>query len=106
MSMGYVSWFSKNMTAGRGFIALAAEAMGGATPQGAMLTSLLFGFFDALSNSLQSLRIPAEFVQMIPYLATILGLVIYAANKTGQIKRIQASKDRESQKRMKEVQSS
>jgi len=95
MSMGYVSWFSKNMTAGRGFIALAAEAMGGGTPQGAMLTSLLFGFFDALSNSLQSLRIPAEFVQMIPYLATVIGLVIYAANKTRQIKRIQANKERD-----------
>ncbi len=94
MSMGYVSWFSKNMTAGRGFIALAAEAMGGASPHGAMLTSLLFGFFDALSNSLQSLRIPSEFVQMIPYLATVIGLVIYAANKTEQIKRIQARKNR------------
>ncbi len=93
MSMGYVSWFSKNMTAGRGFIALAAEAMGGATPHGAMLTSLLFGFFDALSNSLQSLRIPSEFVQMLPYLATVVGLVIYAANKTKQIKRIQAQKN-------------
>ncbi len=97
MSMGYVSWFSKNMTAGRGFIALAAEAMGGATPQGAMATSLLFGFFDALSNSLQSLRIPAEFVQMIPYLATVIGLVIYAASKTRQIKRIQAQKERDAQ---------
>jgi len=97
MSMGYVSWFSKNMTAGRGFIALAAEPWGGATPQGAMLTSLLFGFFDALSNSLQSLRIPAEFVQMIPYLATVIGLVIYAANKTSQIKRIQSQKERDAQ---------
>lgn len=97
MSMGYVSWFSKNMTAGRGFIALAAEAMGGATPQGAMVTSLLFGFFDALSNSLQSLRIPSEFVQMIPYLATVIGLVIYAANKTSHIKRIQAQKERDAQ---------
>jgi len=98
MSMGYVSWFSKNMTAGRGFIALAAEAMGGATPHGAMLTSLLFGFFDALSNSLQSLRVPAEFVQMIPYLATVIGLTIYAANKTKQIKRIQAQKNDKAQK--------
>jgi len=102
MSMGYVSWFSKNMTAGRGFIALAAEAMGGATPQGAMFTSLLFGFFDALSNSLQTLRVPAEFIQMIPYLATVIGLVIYAANKTEQIKRIQAHKDREAKKQSEE----
>ena len=62
---------------GRGFYIL-AEAMGRGTPLGTMLTSLLFGFADALSNSLQSLRVPAEFVQMIPYIATILGLVVYS----------------------------
>jgi simple sugar transport system permease protein len=82
MSMGYVSWFSKNMTAGRGFIALAAEAMGGATPLGSMFTSLLFGFFDALSNTLQLMRIPSEFVNMIPYAATVIGLVIYTVRRT------------------------
>lgn len=88
MSMGYVSWFSKNMTAGRGFIALAAEAMGAGTPIGTFLTSLLFGFADSLSNSLQSLKIPAEFVQMIPYVATIVGLVIYATRKSAQVKKV------------------
>ena len=89
MSMGYVSWFSRDMVAGRGFIALAAEAMGGATPVGSMLTSLLFGFFDALSNSLQLLKIPYEFVSMLPYAATVVGLVIYTIRKTEQIRKIQ-----------------
>jgi general nucleoside transport system permease protein len=88
MSMGYVSWFSRDMTAGRGFIALAAEAMGGASPVGSFLTSLLFGFFDALSNSLQLLRVPAEFVQMIPYVATVVGLVLYTAAKRKQHQRM------------------
>ncbi|MBN2875629.1 MAG: ABC transporter permease [Spirochaetales bacterium] len=86
MSMGYVSWFSKNMTAGRGFIALAAEAMGGATPVGSMLTSLLFGFFDALSNTLQLMRIPSEFVNMIPYAATVIGLVVYTIRRSSRDK--------------------
>jgi len=86
MSMGYVSWFSKNMTAGRGFIALAAEAMGGATPLGSMFTSLLFGFFDALSNTLQLMRIPSEFVNMIPYAATVIGLVIYTVRRSSREK--------------------
>ncbi len=86
MSMGYVSWFSKNMTAGRGFIALAAEAMGGATPIGSMLTSLLFGFFDALSNTLQLMKVPSEFVNMIPYAATVIGLVVYTVQKTAREK--------------------
>ncbi|MCK5250085.1 MAG: ABC transporter permease [Spirochaetaceae bacterium] len=89
MSMGYVSWFSRDMVAGRGFIALAAEAMGGATPIGCMLTSLLFGFFDALANSLQLLKIPYEFVSMLPYVATVVGLVIYTIRKTEKIRRIQ-----------------
>ena len=78
MSMGYVSWFSTNMTAGRGFIALAAEALGMGKPFGILLTSLLFGSADALANALQAFRIPSEFVQMVPYVVTILGLVIYA----------------------------
>jgi len=93
MSMGYVSWFSRDMTAGRGFIALAAEAMGGGTPIGCVLTSLLFGFFDALSNSLQLLKIPYEFVSMIPYLATVVGLVIYTIRKTKKLRRVQTRAD-------------
>ncbi|MEG0371416.1 MAG: ABC transporter permease, partial [Clostridium sp.] len=63
---------------------LAAEAMGRGTPLGTFLAALVFGFADALSNSLQSLRIPAEFVQMIPYLTTIIGLVVYSASKTSK----------------------
>jgi len=90
MSMGYVSWFSKDMTAGRGYIALAAESMGGATPLGSMLSSLLFGFFDALSNSLQLLKIPYEFVSMLPYIATVVGLVIYTIQKTRKIRRVRS----------------
>ena len=92
MSMGYVSWFSKNMTVGRGFFGLAAEAMGGGSPIGTLLATLLFGFADALSNSLQSLKIPAEFVQMLPYVVTVIGLVLYASQKMGQVKRIKKQK--------------
>lgn len=88
MTMGYVSWFSRDMAAGRGYIALAAESMGGATPLGSMLASLLFGFFDALSNSLQLLKIPYEFVSMLPYVATVLGLVVYTIQKTKRINRM------------------
>jgi ABC-type uncharacterized transport system permease subunit len=85
MSMGYVSWFSRDMTAGRGFIALAAEAMGGGTPVGTFIASLFFGIADALSNNLQSLRIPSEFVQMFPYIATIVGLVLFSARKARRV---------------------
>lgn len=81
MSMGYVTWFSKNMTAGRGFIALAADAMGNSTPVGAALSSLLFAAAETLSYSLQITSIPPELVQMLPYLVTIIGLVAYAVRK-------------------------
>ncbi|HPZ74769.1 MAG TPA: ABC transporter permease [Candidatus Pacearchaeota archaeon] len=78
MSMGYVSWFVRDMAAGRGFMGLAAAAMGGNKPFLVMLAALLFGIADALSNYLQSLRIPSEIVHMIPYLITVVFLTIYA----------------------------
>lgn len=81
LSMGYVSWFSRNMTSGRGFIALAAETLGYRHPVGVFLASLLFGFADALSNYMQSLRVPGEFVQMIPYLLTLVALTIYSGRQ-------------------------
>ncbi|MCL5677589.1 MAG: ABC transporter permease [Firmicutes bacterium] len=82
LSMGYVSWFARDMTAGRGFIGLAAEALGGRTPGGTVLASLFFGIADALSNYLQSLRIPSEFVQAVPYLLTVVALAVYARQQT------------------------
>lgn len=88
MSMGYVSWFSTNMTAGRGFISIVAAAMGGDTPLGTFLAALLFGFADALSNSLSSLKIPAEFIQALPYIVTIVGLIIYSSKKISKENRI------------------
>ena len=88
MSMGYVSWFSRNMTAGRGWIALAAEAMGRGTTMGTFFTSLLFGVADALSNILSSYSIPAEFVQIIPYVATVVGLIVYASEENRKNKKV------------------
>lgn len=81
LSMGYLPMFTRDMVAGRGFIALAANAMGQSTPVGVLVSSLLFSFFDGLSNILQMLRIPAEFIQMLPYAATILFLTLYSIKK-------------------------
>lgn len=82
LSMGYLSMFVRDMTAGRGFIALAACSMGQATPLGALVSSMIFAFFDGLSNILQVLKIPSEFVQMLPYLATIVGLTVYSIQQS------------------------
>jgi simple sugar transport system permease protein len=79
--MGYVSWFAREITAGRGFIAVAAASLGGDMPLGTFLSSLLFGVVNALAIYLAPLKVPSEFIQMIPYLATAIALAIYAARQ-------------------------
>ena len=81
LSMGYVSQFSQNMSAGRGWIALVAEAMGGGNVLRTTMTAILFGMTDAFSNTLQTLNLPSELVRTIPYLGTLAALVIYALRK-------------------------
>lgn len=78
MSMGYVSWFSRDMVSGRGWIALAAEAMGQRGAIGTAATSLLFGVTDALSNAVATLGWPSDLVKTIPYCATLAGLAIFS----------------------------
>lgn len=75
-TLGSVGRFNQVMTAGRGFIALAAMIFGNWTPVGAMFAGLLFGFSDALAANLAILRvkIPSEFLLMAPYLITMLVL--------------------------------
>ena len=87
MSMGYVSWFARDMVAGRGFIGLSAMNLGNGSPLGSMLAAIIFGSADVAANSLQALKIPAEFVQMIPYLSTIVGLVIFSIIRERKVKK-------------------
>ena len=87
LSMGYLDMFVRDMVAGRGFIALAACSMGQSTPVGALISSLVFAFFDGLSNILQVLQIPSQFVQMLPYLATIAGLTVCSIQQSMRAKR-------------------
>jgi len=78
MSMGYVSWFSRDMISGRGWIALAAEAMGMQTALGSAAASLLFGVADALSNVFATMGLPSDLVKTIPYIATLGGLTLFS----------------------------
>ncbi len=68
------SMFINNMVAGRGFMALAANIFGGWNPLGSFLASLLFAFAQAIRINL-SLNIPDQFVQMLPYILTLLVLI-------------------------------
>lgn len=73
-TLGSVGRFDENMTAGRGFIALAALIFGRWNPIGAFGAALVFGFADSLQNKLAILQVPiaSEFLLMAPYLVTIL----------------------------------
>jgi ABC-type uncharacterized transport system permease subunit len=72
--------FTRDMTAGRGFIALGAVLLGARHPVGALLAALLFGAFDGLTTVLPGLFqwIPPEIVHMVPFVVTILALVLFS----------------------------
>ena len=75
--LSQVFLFSENMSAGKGFIALAAVILGRWNPVGALLACLLFGLFDALQLRLQFLNpdVPHEIFVALPYVVSILALV-------------------------------
>jgi simple sugar transport system permease protein len=77
--------FVQNETAGRGFIALAAVIFGRWNPVGAMAGALVFAFFDAMQLRLSTLQtgIPSEFLQMAPYVATIIVVAGFIGRSRG-----------------------
>ena len=87
MSMYYAMGWSQDMVAGRGFIALAAQAMGAGEPLGAMLAAMVFGFAQALGIKISSRGIDSNLVSPIPYVVTILGLVVFAVAARMKVKR-------------------
>ena len=80
-----VPQFGKDMTAGLGFIALAAVIFGRWDPIRATLAALLFGFATNLQNLLTILKtpIPSEFMLMLPYVVTILAVAGFAGQIRG-----------------------
>ena len=93
MSMYYSQGWNSGMVAGRGFIALAAQAMGRGEPVGAMFSSLLFGLAQALRTKVSGLQgVSSYLVSLIPYVVTVLGLVIYAASTLKKVKKHRANK--------------
>lgn len=68
--------FTKELTSGKGYIALAAMILGRWSPKGALAAALLFGFADSLRQVLNNLGspVPSQFLSMLPYLATIFAV--------------------------------
>ena len=88
MSMYYSQGWNSGMVAGRGFIALAAQAMGRGEPVGTMLSSLLFGLAQALRTKVSGMQgVSSYLVSVIPYLVTIIGLVLYAISTLNKLKK-------------------
>jgi len=78
LSLGELDLYSDGMTAGRGFIALAAVIFGRWTPLGATGAAIFFGFFAALQFSLQRAGVPSEVMQALPYVAALVALAGFA----------------------------
>ena len=76
-SMDQLSAFSERMTAGAGFIALAALISGRWNPIGAAVAALVFGFAQAVTFRIAQDAIPLEFLQMFPYILTIVALAAF-----------------------------
>ena len=75
--------FVYNMTAGRGFMGLAANIFGGWNPMGALGASLLFSTAQAVRFYLTELNIPDPIVQMLPYVVTIIALLFIGKKAKG-----------------------
>jgi simple sugar transport system permease protein len=78
LSLSYLTMFSEDMTAGRGWLALAAINFGRMRPVPSLIACLIFGFVDALAVRLQQFGLPSQVVLMLPYLMTVIVLFISA----------------------------
>mgnify|MGYP005894624605 FL=1 len=93
MSMGWVSFFMKNMVNGRGYIGLSACNIADGNPIGAGIAAIFFGFTDATATSLKSqTSFPTEFLEMIPYAATIIAMMIFGMIRINRLKNIEKGK--------------
>ena len=80
LSLGFVTLFSENMSAGRGWISLAAIILVNGHPWGIAAISLLFGFTDGFGLLLQRVM-PPQFTSMVPYIATLIALFFYSISQ-------------------------
>lgn len=86
LSMANLGYFSAGMVSGRGFIGIAAEAMGAGKPVLTMLFSLLFGAVDYFAVGGQTvMSAPYELLNTLPYIMTLAALLIYSLAKKKHI---------------------
>jgi len=76
LSMGYTSNFTAGISAGRGYVANAAQVVAGGTAIGSIFAALIFGVTDAMATFLQNVGLPPELIQALPYAVTIVGFIV------------------------------
>lgn len=87
LSLGYLTMFTENMSASRGYIAIACVIFGGSNPLQMFLAALLFGFIDALGIRVQSFNISSNLTSLVPYLATVIVMVLVVWRKERKARR-------------------
>ena len=87
LSMGYVSFYSNNMTASRGWIGIAANAVGGGNLLIVILTTLVFAIAQALVNELLLTNLPSDLINTIPYIFVFIGLVALSVREYKKAKK-------------------
>lgn len=78
LSMSTVTLFIQDITSGRGYIALAANNLGNSHPLGVLFSSFFFGVCQAFGNALQNTSLKTQITASIPYVATIIALILYS----------------------------
>lgn len=96
LSLSYLNLFSENISAGRGWLALAAINFGLGRPVPGLIACLIFGFADALALRLQQFGLPSQIVLMLPYITTLLvlgGAAIRQETKKRRAGRLKAEQE-------------
>ena len=93
LSLGYLTMFTENMSASRGYVAVACVIFGGSNPPRVFLASLLFSFIDALGLRLQS-HISSDLTSMAPYVVTVVMMVVVVLWRRRKQKKRSALADR------------
>lgn len=83
LSLGTINMFIKDMVAGRGYVALAMVILGRWHPIGVVLIGLIYGIAESLQYRLQSVTIAPQLVQCLPYLVTLLVLLLSKGGNVG-----------------------
>lgn len=81
LSMGYMSIFSNNMTASRGWIGIAAQAVGQGNFLIVVITTAVFALAQGIVNRLALTTLPAELINTIPYIFVLIGLIGLSINE-------------------------